>query len=52
MYLCFFRGRDLPVDLTTSAKSGVAVFKASMLNCKGQCTWVYVHCAIYETYFM
>ena len=28
----FLRVRDLPVDLTTSAKCGVVVFKASVLN--------------------
>ena len=30
----FLRG-DLPVDLTRSAKCGVVIFKASMLNCRG-----------------
>ena len=33
------------------AKFGVVVFKASMLDCRGaNLQWVYVHCAIYETY--
>ena len=35
------------------AKFGVVVFKASMLDCKqGNLAWVYVHCAIYETYLV
>ena len=35
------------------AKFGVAVFKASMLDCKlVNLPWVYVHCAIYETYLV
>ena len=35
----------------TCAKFDVAVFKASMLDCKwSNVPWVYVHCAIYETY--
>ena len=35
------------------AKCGVAVLKASVLDWGGvNLTWVYVHCAIYETYLV
>ena len=31
----------------------VVVFKASMLNCRGQSAMgIYLHCAIYETYLV
>ena len=35
------------------AKCGAAVLKASMLDLRGvNLPWVYVHCAIYETYLV
>ena len=46
----FLRGRDLPVDMTRSAKCGVAVFMYLCSIEGGNVPWVYVHCAIYETY--
>ena len=40
-------------DAITCAKFGVAVFKASMLNCKqSNVPWVYLHHAINETYLV
>ena len=36
------------VHCAISGKFGVAVFKASMLDCKGvNLPWVYMHCSIY-----
>ena len=41
------------ISAITCAKFGVAVFKASMLDQRGvNLLWVYVHCAIYETYLV
>ena len=42
----FLRG-DLPVDLTTSAKCGVVVCKASMLNCRGAMCHAYMCIVLY-----
>ena len=35
-----------------SAKFGVAVLQASMLNWGVSLPWVFVHCAIFETYLV